>query len=213
MFGQQAGMRLPTEVKRYYESDLFSTFQWADGAALASGTFELFTTAQGAQGQGFGASLTISETNLSESGRIPNGLALTVRGIAAELSYANNWPIVRADIQNIQTYCVLRWSFLNTFIDIAPVSLIGQGGGIFGSTADTGGAVGGVGGSIIALNNGAGQLWQYSELPVLLNAGQSFKMIAAFGSGAAVVDGGTGNSSLRMRIHLLGTFTSAVPQG
>lgn len=213
MWGQQAGMRLPTEVKRYYEGDLWSTHAFADGAALANQTFEVFTTQRGQQGQGFAAALSIAETSMREGGRIAAGLAYTVRQVAVEPSYNDNWAIVRAELQNLANYLVPIWSFLNTEIEISTASLIGQGGGIFGSTADTGAADGGAGGSRIALNMGAGQTWVYHELPVLLPANTTFSVLLRFGSGALVVDGGTNNSTLRIRVHLIGVATSAIPQG
>lgn len=213
MWGQNAGMRLPTEVKRFYEGDLWSTYLWADGTALANSTFEIFTTQKGQQGQGFAVALTISETNIREGGRIAAGLAFTTRQVAIEPSYNDNRPMVRAEIQNLQNFMVPIWSFLNTEVEVAPTSVVGQAGGIFGTSADTGAVEGGAGGSRIALNNGAGQAWVYHELPVLLPANTTFSVLLRFGSGALVVDGGLGNSALRVRGHLIGVATSAIPQG
>ncbi len=213
MFGQHARMRLPTEVKRYYEGDLWSTFFIADAAATANSENELYTTPKGATGQGFPAALSIAETNVREGGRIASGLAYTVRQVAIEPYYDDNFSIVRADIQNLHANCVPVWSFLNTEVEIAPVSIVGQGGGIFGSTADTGAADGGSGGSRIILNNGAGQTWIYHELPVLLPANTTFSLKLKFGSSGQVVDGGSNNSNLLIRSHLIGVATSAVPQG
>lgn len=212
-FGQMAPGRLPTDIKRYYEGGLWSTYYFADGAALANVTAGLFTTPQNATGQGFPTPLSLSETNLAESNRIAAGLAFTVRSLAIEPHYDDNYPMVRADLQNLQAYCVPQWSFLNTTIDVAPVSLVGQGGGIFGSTADTGAVEGGQGGSRIILNNGAGQSWVYGELPILLAPNTTFTLNLKFGSGARVVDGGTNNSNLLVRGTLLGVITSAVPVG
>lgn len=212
-FGQMAGMKLPTAIKRYYEGDLWSAYFFADATALANQGVRLFTTPRNQQGQGFATPLSISETDMDEGGRIANGLAFTVRQIAIELSYDDNWPVVRADLQNVQYYCVPTWKFLNAEIHVAPVQLIGQGGGIFGSTADTGAAEGGAGGSRIALNNGLAQTWVYYELPVLLQAGVTFALALNFGSAAAAVDGGRNDSDLIIRGHLVGVATSAVPTG
>jgi hypothetical protein len=213
-YGQQAGMRLPTEVKRYYEGDLWSTHFFADAAPLASLIRPLYSVAIGGTGQGFGAvSLDIAHTNMEEAGRIASGLAYTVRQVGIECCYDDNWGICRADLQNVRFYCVPTWKFLNTEVPIAPVSLIGEGGGIFGSTADTGGAEGGLGGSRMVLNNGAGQTWCYYELPVLLPANTTFSLRLMFGALATVVDGGLNNSDLLIRAHLIGVVTSAVPQG
>lgn len=212
-FHQQAPMRLPTELKRYYEGDLWSTFRFANAAATASTTNRLFSTPIGQQGQGFAAQLSLSDTNLREAGRVPSGFAFTVRSLAVEPKYQDNWGITRADLLNVQFYGVLSWSFLNTDIEVAPVQLIGGGGGIFGSTADTGAAEGALGGSRIVLNNGAGQVWNYSSLAVLLPASTTFNLILSFGAGATVVDGGINNSAMLVRAHLLGMTTTAIPIG
>lgn len=212
MFGQQAGLRLPTEITRYYEGALWSSYYFADGAALSGTEQDLFSDKVGSQGGNFPNPLSLGETNLPESGRIANGLAFTVRQIALEPRYADNWPMPRAEIANIQKNCVVRWFFLNSFIDVAPGSLIGQGGGIFGSTADTGAACG-VGGSRTVLNSGAGQTWIYHELPVLLPAGQSFTVKYRWGTQATVVDGGRNDSALILRTLLIGIATSALAEG
>ena len=212
-FHQQAPMRLPTELKRYYEGDLWSTFYFANAAATASTSNRLFSTPIGQQGQGFPAQLSQAETNLREAGRVPSGFAFTVRSLAIEPKYDDNFGIVRADLLNIQFYSVLSWSFLNTDIEVAPIQLIGAGGGIFGSTADTGAAEGGLGGSRTILNNGAGQVWNYSSLAVLLPANTTFNMILGFGTNATVIDGGSSNANLLARLHLLGMTTTAIPVG
>lgn len=212
--GQLASFRLPTSVQRYYESDFWSTYYFADATALATQTnVELFKTQIGAQGQGFPTSLSISETNMSEPGRIPSGLAFTTYQVALEPKYDNNYGVVRADMLNLAFYMVPQWSFLNTTVDIAPTALIGQGGGIFGATADTGAADGGSGGSRFIFNNGAGGTWVYHQLPVLLPANTTFSIKLLFGRSAAAVDGGPGNSNLLIRAHMLGVATSAVPEG
>ena len=214
MYGQQAGMRLPTEVQRFYEGALWSSYRYADATALAGRAADsLFGVRKGGNGQGWPASLTIAETNMEEAGRIATGLAFTTRQIACEVRYADNWPMVHVDLANVQLNLVLTWKFLNTFVDIAPVNLIGQGGGIFGSTADTGAADGGSGGSRTILNNGAGQTWIYHELPVLLPANTTFSMQLQWGGNATVVDGGVNNSAMVIRVSLIGVATSAVPEG
>lgn len=216
MYGQAAGFRLPTEVKRYYEGDLWSSYFFADTAATANTDNPLFSTAIGNSGAGFPVAwgpMSISETNMEENGRIASGLAYTVRQIAIEPHYDDNRAVIGADLRNLQFFCVPIWKFLNTEVPVAPVSMIGQGGGIFGSTADTGAAEGGLGGSRVALNNGAGQTFVYYELPVLLPANTTFSLRLRFGSNATVIDGGLGASDFIVRAHLLGVITSAVPQG
>lgn len=213
MYGQQAKMVLPKDLKRYYEGAFWSSFFFADTTALADVKADYFVTPEGQQGQGFGASLSKAETNMQESGRIPTGLALTCRSIACEPFYQNNNPMVHADLKNLQSHSVLTWKMLNTEIDIAPISLIGQGGGIFGSTADTGAVEGGAGGSRVIINNGSGQVWTYELLHVLLPSSTTFRVTQKFGSNAAAVDGGINNADLIVRLSLLGMVTTAVPVG
>jgi len=213
MYGQMAGFRLPTNVKRYYEADLWSSYYFLNGAVLAGLTRDLFSTKQGGTGQGWPNPMSIAETNMAEAGRIASGLAYTVRQVAVEPLYDDSWAVVGADLRNLLNNCVPIWKFLNTTVEIATVSLIGQGGGIFGSTADTGAVEGGSGGSRIALNNGAGSTWVYHELPVLLPANTSFSLQLSFGDSAIAVDGGINSSNLVIRTHLVGVATSAVPEG
>lgn len=213
MFGQIAQMKLPTNVKRYYEGDLWSTYYFANGATVAGLTRELFKTPTGTQGQGYPAVLAIDATNMSEGGRIASGLAYTVRQVAIEPRYDDCYAVCGADLRMLQGYCVPTWKFLNVFVEVAPVSLIGQGGGIFGSTADTGANEGGAGGTRFFANNGAGQTWVYHELPVLLPANTTFSLNLVFGTSAPAVDGGINNSNLLVRAHLIGVATSAVAEG
>jgi hypothetical protein len=213
MYGQQAKMVLPKDLKRYYEGAFWSSFFFADTTALADVKADYFVTPEGQQGQGFGASLSKAETNMQESGRIPTGLALTVRSVACSVFYQNNNPMVHCDLKNFQSHSVLTWKMLNTEIDIAPVELIGQGGGIFGSTADTGAVEGGAGGSRVILNNGSGQVWTYEQLHILLPSSTTFRITQKFGSNAAAVDGGINNADIVCRITLLGMITTAVPVG
>lgn len=211
-FGQQAPMVLPKDLKRYYEGAFWSSFFYQDGAALADRADRLFVTPQGQQGQGFSSSLSKAETNMVESGRIPTGLALTVRAIALDPYYQTAVPMVYGMLKNLQAHALLEWSMLNTTIDVAPIALIGSGGGIYGSTADTGG-VDGTGGSREALNNGAGQVWSYDQLHILLPSSTTFSVVLRFGGDAQVVDGGPTNADLIVRCHLLGMVTTAVPVG
>lgn len=211
-YGQLAQLQLPDDVQRLYQGDIWSSYLYSAGDALAGTTSKIFTTPQGQQGQGWGV-MSKAETNSPEGGRIPTGLAFTVRYLAVEPYYTDTWEVVRADMRNIQSHLVIVWGFLNSFFDVAPVSLIGQAGGAFGSTADTGGAEGGAGGSRLLINNGAGQCFHYDLLPIVLPAGQSFQLVYDWGSLAATVDGGSNSSSLAIRSHLVGTITTAVAVG
>jgi len=210
---QYAPMSVPKNVIRVGEQALWSTQQYADAAALASTEQRLFVTPRGQTGQGFGVGLSLAETNLREGARIPGGYAYDVHGIAVQPYYSDQFPIVGGELRNIQNNLVLVWDFLQTRIEIAPVSLIGGGGGIFGSTADTGAAEGGTGGSRIALNSGAGQLWVYRLHPVALPANATYALLYSWGVAATVVDGGGNNSNLNLRTVLIGRYQTAIEIG
>jgi hypothetical protein len=215
--GMMAPMQLPKAIVRNGEQALWSTQFYANALALSgSSNNKVFVTPQGQTGQGFAASLSVGETNMKESSRIPSGYAYTVMGIAQQFYYtavAGVQPICGADLRNALANCVLVWDFLQTQIDIAPCFLIGSGGGIYGSTADTGGVEGGAGGSRIALNNGNGQLWIYQRNPVLLSSDSTFGILQNWGTLAAPVDGGINNQALLARTCLLGQFQAAIAVG
>lgn len=206
-------MQLPRAVVRIGEQAIWSTQQYADAAALASRSDPVFSTPINQTGQGFGAALSLAETNIREASRIPGGFAYTVKALAVQPYYPDCFPIVRADVQNVIAHCVLVWAFLQTRIEIAPVWLIGAGGGLFGSTADTGAADGGLGGSRILINNGAGGLWIYNDHPVALPSNATFNLDLTWGTSAVAVQGGSNNSAMNLRVVMLGTFESAIPIG
>lgn len=218
-----AALELPKQLQRASETALWSAQNLgATGAVLANASnFKVFSTAAGNIGQGFTTALSIAETNLKENGRIPSGAAYGVYGIAGQIYTVNastatpTAPPPAADLWNLTSNCILQWDFLSTTIDICPLSLAGAGGGVFGSTADTGGAYGGnPSGSSVSLNNGAGQVWIYQFLPVLLPASTTFGIKLLFGSNAANVDlNSIASQSLIARIVLLGTYRTALPVG
>lgn len=205
-----ASMNIQKNIIRIGEQAFWSTQNYADAVALASTQDRVFATQRGQVGQGFAAALSIAETNLKEGGRIPSAYAYDVEAIACQPYYQNNRPMDGADLRNIVNNCVILWDFTQTQIEIAPASLIGAGGGIFGATADTGAAEGGVGGSRTALNNGNGQLWVYRRHPVMLPSNSTFGLILSWGTSASVVDGGLGDSRLCIRLLLLGRFQTAI---
>lgn len=207
-----------TQVVRIGEMALWSTWLYADATALAGRQDDVFRVAQGNSGQGFATALSYAETSMKVGGMISSGLAFNIYQIALQPYYiggsstANTFPIVAGDLRNIESHLVMQWSFNQTTIDIAPATLIGAGGGIYGSTADTGAADGG-GGSRIALNHGLGQVWVYQQGFVQLPELVSFAIRYVWGANAVVVDGGSNASSLAVRTMLLGTYTNAVQVG
>jgi hypothetical protein len=214
----RAPMTLPKSVVRIGEQAIWSSQRYGAGDALASTENRVFTTPRGQVGQGFALALTLAETSLKEGGRIPGGFAFSVDAMALHPYYiggaeGQSFAVTGADLRNLQANCVLSWDFLQTRIDIAPAVLIGAGGGVFGSTADTGAAEGNGGGSRIALNHGAANVWLYRRSPVMLPADATFAVVLQWGVNASAVDGGDGNSALVLRTHLMGQFETAIAVG
>ena len=207
-----APMQLPKAVRRIGEQAFWSSQRHLNAVALTLNQTRLFQTPLGGTGQGFGAPLTLAETNLREGSRIPASFAFTCDAVALQAFNQDSSPIVYQDIANVTNQAVLSWFFTQTQFEIAPVSLIGAGGGVFGATADTGGADGALG-SRIALNNGNGQLWVYRQMPVLLPSNSTFTLLLDFGVNAIAPDGGPTAANLITRCCLLGRFQTAIAIG
>lgn len=204
-----APMEVPLTAVRFGEQSLWSTYQWADATALSSREYFVFSTPLDNQGQGFGSALSLAETNMQIAAQLPRGYAFDVVGIAFYPYYAGAAQMELPDLINMQNNCVLQWKFQQTRIEIAPVQLIGSGGGVFGSTADTGD----VQGSRVALNNGSGTVWVYRLHPVQLPASIVFNIAYTFGASAAAVDGGAGDLALNARTTLLGKYQVTIDVG
>ena len=114
-----------------------------------------------------------------------------IQGAAAVVS-----PTV-ADSSVIYKNGVLSWDFLQTVIDIAPCSLVGAGGGMFGIAAGGGGAA--------FTNNGNGGLWVYRRHPVALPANTTFNILLRFGANAQALAGVTD-----VKIVLVGAYRQAI---
>lgn len=207
-----APMQVPKAIRRIGEQAIWSSQRYANATAVANTANRLFTTPRGQVGQGFAAALTLAETSLKEGGRIPAQFAFTVDGVSCQLYNQDSSPVVYQDVANATNNGVLQWDFVQTQFDIAPVALIGAGGGPYGDTADTGAVDGGFG-SRVVVNNGNGALWVYRAYPVLLPADSTFAIIFTWGSGAAVIDGGLQNAALIARVSLLGRFQTAIAVG
>lgn len=211
-------MTVPKNVIRINEQAIWSTRRYANGVALAGTQEAIFQVGIGSIGQGYTTQMTIAETSQTENARISNARSFLVDAIAFHLYYTGGqvtteaFPVSLGDLLNFQAQCVPAWAFLQTIIEIAPGVLIGAGGGVFGSTADTGGTYG-ASGSQVALNNGAGQCWIYRKNPVMLPGGTTFNMKLLHGDRAVPVDGGSNSCDLNVRGMLLGKYETAVPQG
>jgi len=206
----------PKGLYRFGEQTIWSSAYFAGAATLASTSNRLFSVAQGGIGQGFTQALSIAETNLKEAGRVPNGVAYDVFGISCQVLHCDNAadtgdfdvPVdnqtLIADLVNIINNGVLRWSFTQTTIDIAPVCLVGAGGGAFGAVAQN--AAGANSGN---MNNGNGHIWMYRKHPVALPGSTTFTVLLDFGSRAAPVSA----TGLAVRTTLLGYYKNIIEIG
>ena len=214
-------MQQPQNLFRFGEISIWSTQFHAATTALQSGTFRLFSTPIGNQGQGFANALSITETNLKEGGRVPSGVAYDVFGVAAQVldstgttDVAGNTlsnpivaPAVVADLMNVINNGILSWDFTQTQVDICPITLAGAGGGAFGAvaTADAGTPV-----TTGHMNNGAGGVWMYRKHPVALPGTTTFAIVLRYGSRAAAIGA---NGSCAVRVTLLGYYKNVIEIG
>ncbi len=207
----------PKSLFRFGETSIWSSFAFAGAGALASSQNRLFSTPQGQTGQGYGAALSIAETNQREGGRVPSGVAYDVYGIACQVMQGNQAAVAGATFgqpadtaneiaaaQNIINNGVLSWDFTQTIVEIAPVALVGQGGGLFGAVAQNA-----AGANSGAMNNGNGQVWMYRKYPVALPGNTTFSIILSFGSRAAAV----GTNCISVRCTLLGYYKNIIEIG
>jgi len=205
----------PTNLFRFGENVLWSSQLLAGGVAQANQNYRLFASARGQVAQGFTNALTIAETNLKEGGRIPAGVAYSVYGIACQilqstaaadggdLSAPADTAAEVGNITNIINNGVLAWDFIQTFIDIAPIYLVGAGGGTGGSVS-TGNAA-----DLGNMSNGFGQIWMYRKYPTELPATATFAVNLSFGSRAAAI----GANSVSVRVCLLGYYKNIIEIG
>lgn len=207
----------PKNLFRYGEQSLWSSQRHAATANLANGTFRLFTTPLGQVGQGFATGLTIAETSLKEGGRIPAGVAFDAYGVSclvacgltanAALTLATpvNTTETIVDLINVQNNAVLSWDFVQTAVDIAPLHLIGAGGGAFGALSTTANNT-----TVGQMNNGAGSIWMYRKHPISLPGNSTFSVLLRYGSNAALV-GAT--NDVVLKVALFGYYKTAIEIG
>ncbi|MGA0174405.1 MAG: hypothetical protein ACO3NL_12285 [Phycisphaerales bacterium] len=207
----------PKNLFRYGEQSLWSSQRHAAANTIANGTFRLFTTPLGQVGQGFATGLTIAETSLKEGGRIPAGVAfdaygvscLVATGLTAQTVLTLATPVntveTITDLINVQNNGVLSWDFVQTAVDIAPLHLIGAGGGAFGAISTTANNV-----SVGQLNNGAGSIWMYRKHPISLPGNSTFSILLRYGANAAAI-GAT--NDVVLKVALFGYYKTAIEIG
>ena len=193
-------LELPKDVVRVGEQALWSTQAITPGSQVNQ-TYRLFSTPLGQSGQGF-SPMTISETNIKEGGRIPAGLAYDTYGIACVVKAPNVLPLATVEAYSLYNNACLSWDFLATVIDVAPVALIGAGGGIFGFSGNNAAQE-------AAYNNGNGGLWVYRRHPIALPANTTFNILLRFGGTA----NNTTTAACDVQIVLVGAYRQAVEIG
>jgi hypothetical protein len=219
----QVPMKLPMSVVRVGQQSLWSTQSYNAASVLANTQDRIFVTPRGQAGQGFGGvGMTIAETNLKESGRVPGGYAYDVFGIACYpyiVDVQNSvpqptQPPTYADIANTLANCVLAWDFLQTQIEIANVHLIGGGGGVFGAGRLGLNAGAAAAADQAALTNSNGSIWLYNQHPVMLPSNATFGILLNWGQFAHTpIAAGNATSSFLVKVNLLGRFQTAIAVG
>ena len=206
----------PKQLFRYGEQSIWSTQIHLGTAAIANGTFRVFTTQQGQVGQGATIALSIAETNLKEGGRVPNGVAYDVFGIACQTLHSVQVGDVApgtqaspvdataeiADLTNVLANGVATWDFTQTQVDIAPLMLIGAGGGIYGAATGPAATATFVGG----MNNGTANIWLYRKYPIALPGNTTFALVLRYGSRAPAI----GANMVAIRFVLLGYYKNII---
>lgn len=215
----------PKNLFRYGEITIWSTQLLTGASTIANASFRLFSVPLSSAGQGFQSSLSIGETSQKEAGRVPSGLAFDIYGVSALVgkgsgaddsvaNFALNQPIntnaLVTELLNVQQNAVLSWDFTQSIVDIAPLHLIGAGGGAFGAVGtaldaqaaatqvDTG-----------HMNNGAANIFLYRRHPVSLPGGTTFSILLRFGSRAAVV----GANATFVKVALFGFYKNVIEIG
>jgi len=168
---------VPTGVQRLYEYGLYSSGRFAGGTNLnGQATTRLFTYGQGTAGPGYTVVSSVSETNMQVGAIAPGNETYEVTALSFEIFGDANVAPLMGDVRAIMRAGVLFWEFGSTTVmAIAPIPMVGAGGGIFGFSADTATPV-------TQPNNGNGGLWMYQNVVVAIPATQSFALQCQWGS-------------------------------
>ena len=134
----------------------------------------------------------------------PGNETYEVTALSFEIFGDANVAPLHLDIRALMRLGVLFWEFGSTTImAIAPIPMIGAGGGIFGTTADTATPV-------TSLNNGNGGLWMYQNVVVAIPATQSFALQCQWGTSGQVAAIALTNAT-QFRATLFNQARVAVP--
>lgn len=212
----------PKAMFRYGEQSIWSTQAFDGGAAVAGQPFRLFSTQGGQAGQGYQLGLSLAETNLKLPGQVPGGVAYDVFGVSAQVLHSSvddadtaafNRPCITpsdiGNLTNILNNGVFSWDFTQTTVQIAPLMLIGAGGGEFGAVATSQNQE-----RIGAMNNGNGSVWLYRTYPVALPGTTVFGIVLQFGTrAAAMLAVANGGGATAVRCVLLGYYKNVIEIG
>ncbi|MDP3772638.1 MAG: hypothetical protein Q8Q85_00040 [Gemmatimonadales bacterium] len=217
--GREFPLEQPKNLFRYGEQAIWSSQLHIGAAVIANTTSRLFTTPLGQVGQGFVAALSIAETNLKEGGRVPSGVAYDVFGLACNIIQSDgtadaagddldvpvNAAIDMNNLVNVVNNGVLSWDFTQTQVDIAPIVLIGAGGGAYGCIAAQDDANSTNGNA----NNGNGSIWLYRKHPVALPGNSTFAIVLRYGSRTEDIT----TNSIVIKVTLLGYYKNVIEIG
>jgi hypothetical protein len=198
--------RVPTGIQRFYEYDLYSSVRFAAATNMnGQAASRFFSYNLGGPGPGYaGVASSISETNMQVAAMAPGNDTYEVTSLALEVyGDAAVAPLI-GDLRTFMRLGILRWNFGGeTTLNIAPVSMVGAAGGIFGFSADTGTPV-------TAANNGNGGFWVYSNVIVAIPATQAFGLVCEWGSAGQAPAINITNAS-QLRASLFNQARTAIP--
>lgn len=199
----QGAFAIPTNVQRIAEQGLWSTFRFPAATSISGTNPRFFSVQLGATGQGFASSLSFSETNQQVANQAPGDETYEISAIAAEVLGAPGVEATVNDVRLFQRLGCLRWEFGSVLIDVAPLSMVGSGGGVFGATAN-------VAAGTTFVNSGNGGLWLYQGVVIAVPSTQRFAQILAVGTGGQAAALAPTNET-QIRITLFNMSRIAVP--
>jgi len=199
----QGGFAIPSGVQRLAEQGLWSTYRFPAGTAISGSVPRLFSVQLGAVGQGFTSQLSISETNQQVANQAPGDETYEISAISCEVYGATSVAPLLGDLRLLMRIGCFRWEFGSVLIDVAPLSMVGAGGGIFGFSADTGTPV-------TVGNNSNGSLWMYQAVVISVPSTQRFAMLLALGTAGQIAALAPTNET-QIRVTLFNLARSAVP--
>ena len=191
------GFELPKNIFRFGEAPLWSSHYFAGGYLQSSGRSSADITV-GVAFSCYGISAHVMFNSADADG--------------ATMNKSTDADVIVENLLNLQNNICLSWDFLQTEIDIAPLSLVGAGSGVGGGIAGAGGAA--ANDFVGSLQNGLGGVWMYRKYPTELPAQSTFAVVLKGGSRAPVITNAAGGGGgLAVRITLLGYYKNIIEIG